>query len=326
MGRRLLYVLEHFSVRGGVERIVAAKMNALAERGWDLTFLTIWREEAPDVFPLDPRIRRCCLDIKKPKCGFGYPLALLRSLRRFNNFVAACQPDACMLFRAMGAWLAGWTNWRGRIIFESHQPRLTNNHLRFYPRMERRADCIVCLTHGDAKEYAHARRVVVIPNFSELHPKTVQDYGAKRCIFVGRRQPEKNVERLESLWEQIKTLRPEWSIDIHSDTANMNEVYARASILLMTSRTEGFGLVLLEAMQAGLPCIAFNCPYGPADIITPDTGVLVDYDDDSAYMEAVVRLMDNEALRRSMGERAKARVLRFDKEMILDEWENLFQS
>lgn len=326
MGKRLLYVLEHFSVRGGVERIVAAKMNALAERGWDVTFLTVWQEDKPDVFPLDPRIRRCCLGVRKPGGCLTYAWALWCALRLFDRFVAASQPSACIFFRAMGAWLAGRTKWGGRIIFESHQPRSTNNHLRLYPRMQRRADCIVCLTQGDAQEYVKAKEVVVIPNFSELHPHAVGDYAVKRCLFVGRRQPEKDVERLERLWKMVTARRPEWTLDMHSTTADMTAVYARGSILLMTSRVEGFGLVLLEAMQAGLPCVAFDCPYGPADIITPDTGFLVDSKDDAAYVDAVVKLIDNEDLRRSMGERARASVQRFDKERIMDQWESLFLS
>lgn len=61
---KLLYVIEHFSVKGGLERIVASKMNALAERGHDVTLLTVWRESLPDAFPLDERIHRRCLKIK----------------------------------------------------------------------------------------------------------------------------------------------------------------------------------------------------------------------------------------------------------------------
>lgn len=311
---------------GGVERIIAAKMNALAERGWDVTFLTVWQEKQKDVFPLDSRIHRCCLGLKEPKSRLTYPIALYRALHRFNRFVASEQPDVCVVFRAMGAWLAGNTNWKGRLIFESHQPRSTNNHLRLYPRMERRVDCIVCLTQGDAKEYAGTNRVEVIPNFTELHPDPVTDYARKHCIFVGRRQPEKGFDRLQRLWKQIAAKRPDWTLDIHSNTDDMKPVYAQASILLMTSRVEGFGLVLIEGMQAGLPCVAFDCPYGPSDIITPDTGLLIDYADDQAFVDAVVRLMDDEALRRKMGEAALKQVKRFDKENIMNQWETLFLS
>ena len=80
---------------------------------------------------------------------------------------------------------------------------------------------------------------------------------------------------------------------------------------------------LVEAQRCGLPCVAFDCKYGPAEIIVDgETGYVIPYDDDEAFVEKLKILMDDVALRRRMGEAAIRNVMRYDKEMIIAEWEN----
>jgi glycosyltransferase involved in cell wall biosynthesis len=320
---RILYVIEHLSVRGGLERILTSKMNALAERGHEVMLLTIWKEDFPMAFPIDERVRQYCLDIDEPCCKLAYPMTLLRVLRRFNRTVEEIRPDVTILFRAVGAWIAGWTSWQGRLVFESHGARWSNNHLWLYPRMERRVESVVCLTLGDAAEYKRARRVAVIPNFTDIEPKGVPDYESHRCVFVGRPCPEKNIERLERLWAKVRQTHPDWVLERHAQTEDMASAYQRGSILVMTSRSEGFPMSLVEAQRCGLPCVAFDCKYGPAEIIVDgETGYVIPYDDDEAFVEKLKILMDDVALRRRMGEAAIRNVMRYDKEKIIAEWEN----
>lgn len=320
---KLVYVIEHFSVKGGLERIVASKMNALTERGHDITLLTVWRESLPEAFLLDKRIRRLCLNIKEPHSKLAYLWVLPQILHRFRSTVQEINPDTVLLFRAVGAWIGGWTSWEGRMVFESHGARWSNNHLWLYPRMERRVESVVCLTRGDAQEYRKALRVTVIPNFTDIQPKGAPDYEAHRCVFVGRPCPEKNIERLETLWKRVQQTHPDWTLERHHQTEDMASVYQRSSILVMTSRSEGFPMSLVESQKCGLPCVAFDCKYGPADILVDgETGYVIPYEDDDAFVEKLERLMDDAALRRRMGEAAKRNVARFDKNKIIAEWES----
>src|SRR5262249_34546919 len=90
----------------------------------------------------------------------------------------------------------------------------------------------------------------------------------------------------------------------------LEELYRRCGVFAMPSRQEGFGLVYLEAMQAGLPCIASNADGAQEIIIDGEIGYLVAPDDPAALTAALTRLLGDAALRRTMGERAHAHFLR----------------
>ena len=92
------------------------------------------------------------------------------------------------------------------------------------------------------------------------------------------------------------------NIVINQPTSFIFEEYLKSSLLLMTSRYEPFGLVLPEAMSCGLPVLAFNCPYGPVDIITDSQdGFLIKNRDINAFAEKVCLLIENLELRKTIG-------------------------
>jgi glycosyltransferase involved in cell wall biosynthesis len=94
----------------------------------------------------------------------------------------------------------------------------------------------------------------------------------------------------------------------------------------MSSRAEGLGLVLLEAASCGLPLIAFDCPSGPSEIVEDGkNGFLVEKVGDVQTMaDRICHLIENEALRRQMGEKARQMVQRFSVETIRKQWMDLF--
>ena len=98
-------------------------------------------------------------------------------------------------------------------------------------------------------------------------------------------------------------------------------------MLLLTSRYEPFGMVLPEAMSCGLPVIAFDCPYGPADIITDDMdGFLVKDWDIMSFADKVCLLMENQDLRQQMGQAAIRSSQRYRSDRIMSVWQELFES
>ena len=110
-------------------------------------------------------------------------------------------------------------------------------------------------------------------------------------------------------------------------TEDIAEEFAKSSIYVMSSRYEGFGLVLAEAMSCGLPCISFDCPYGPREIITDgEDGLLADDGNIENLAKKLEHLMSNEELRIEMGTMAIQNISRFKPDSIMAQWINLFNS
>jgi glycosyltransferase involved in cell wall biosynthesis len=94
----------------------------------------------------------------------------------------------------------------------------------------------------------------------------------------------------------------------------------------MSSRFEGFGLVLIEAMECGLPVVAFDCESGPAEIIKDGfNGLLVRNSDISALASSMKKLMNNEELRISMGHNAVCKAGDYAMDNIMEKWRNLYR-
>ena len=114
-------------------------------------------------------------------------------------------------------------------------------------------------------------------------------------------------------------------IFIHEPTSEIIAKYQESSIYIMSSRYEGFGMVLLEAMACGIPCVSFDCPYGPSDIIHDgEDGFLVKHLDTTALAERICYLIENPEIRKEMGEKAKRNIKRYSRENVMAQWTELF--
>ena len=106
----------------------------------------------------------------------------------------------------------------------------------------------------------------------------------------------------------------------------IEEKYAESSIFLLSSRYEGFGMVFIEAMSFGIPCVSFVCNYGPSDIIrNNEEGFLVTNGNEKELAEKLQLLMKNETLRLQMGKKARENVQRFLPENVVKQWDELFK-
>ena len=104
---------------------------------------------------------------------------------------------------------------------------------------------------------------------------------------------------------------------------NPKDTISNADIFVLSSLEEGFPNVLLEAMSVGLPCISFDCNYGPKEIIEPNrSGILVEVANVKALSSAINRLIESEKLRKKLGNNAKLRVIeKFHIDKVMGRWE-----
>lgn len=212
--------------------------------------------------------------------------------------------------------------------------------------------CVVTLTEQDTAFWQrNANRIEVIPNMLTIIPKAVSDYGVKRVISAGRYMSEKGFDRLLKAWNLINAHFGDWHLYIFGNgdrtpyleladqyqlgetvhlmpaTDDIAEELSKSSIYVMSSRYEGFGLVLAEAMSCGLPCVSFDCPYGPREIITDgEDGLLAQDGNIEDLAQKTEQLMADVELRKSMGTKAIMNIARYQSEVIMVQWTNLFES
>ena len=222
----------------------------------------------------------------------------------------------------------------------------------YYNRLVKKVQMVVALTEGDAIEWRKVtNHVSVIPNVVNLnHSGQYSNCQSKSVIFVGRLSLQKDVHSLLRIWSIVHKRFPEWqlhifgnrgdetesifhavegidaNISIHEPTSLIFDKYIESSMLLLTSLYEPFGLVLPEAMSCGLPVVAFDCPYGPADIITHGVdGFLVRNRNINEFVEKVCLLIDNQELRIKMGKAGIVSSQRYAAHLIMPLWKQLFE-
>ena len=214
----------------------------------------------------------------------------------------------------------------------------------------KKVTCLVSLTEGDAKDWKKiCSHVEVIPNIVHLNKGPIASLDNKRVIWVGRFDYQKCPLEVIKIWQMIYPQFPNWHLDmygegeqryelenavkhlninihIHEPTAFIFDAYRRCSILISTSTYEPFGLVLPEAMSTGLPVVAYDCPYGPADIIIDGVnGYLVKDRNEENFVYRVCCLIENESLRHRMGKNGIVSSQKYRASLIMPQWVNLFK-
>jgi glycosyltransferase involved in cell wall biosynthesis len=213
-----------------------------------------------------------------------------------------------------------------------------------------KVDVLVALTEGDAAEWRKVHsHVVVIPNFVHLNDVAISTLKNKRVIFVGRFDYQKQPMEMLRIWEKIYPLHPDWqlviygegeqqqeledkarsldmNIVIHQPTENIFDCYRDSSILLSTSLFEPFGLVIPEAMSCGLPVVAYDCPYGPPEIIKDGVdGFLIKGGNVEEFANRVCQLIEKVKLRIEMGKEGFSSSQRYRVDLIMPRWIKLIE-
>jgi glycosyltransferase involved in cell wall biosynthesis len=343
---------------GGAERVIVTLANAWAARGWQVALITFETPGTQPYYPVDPRVALRQLGV--PSVGHPRWRAIRQALRRVSALrqaLRAAAPDVVISFLAKINVLTVLAS-RGLafpvVVSERNNPerqrfRGTWSWLR--ERLYGTAWCVVTPSRGvlasfPAKIRARGR---VIPNPVDLASAAIPRTGAARLVAVGRLVHQKGFDLLLQAFCRIAPEHPEWTLTIWGEgdqRAALEALCARlglaervrlpglterpgqwveaADIFVLSSRYESFGNVITEAMVVGLPVIAFDCPWGPGDILRDgEDGLLVPPEDVDALAAAIRRLIADADLRRRLGAAAARNVQRFARDAIIAQWEAL---
>lgn len=375
----IVYVMESLVPKGGTERIISEKANYLAEQyKYNVYIITCTQQQdQPNAFQLSSSVHQIKLAIpyysqycyKYPK-RFFVKLSINKKLKEaIIEAVQQINPDILIGIGHYKADLISSIKCRAKKIIECHEARFFTqsgmaNHqnvlsklfTKFYRKLyfrtiERKADVIVTLTEGDKLLWNKAKRIEVIPNFSNIQVSQISSCHSKRVIAVGRLSWEKGYDRLIDIWELVSRKSPDWQLDIfgegeleknlsykiakkhinnitiHPTTNNISYEFSKSSICVMTSYYEGFALVLLEALKHGVPCVAYDCPFGPASIIEDNRcGYLIDNGNINVFAKKLCTLMNDENTRKKFSKESIKRSKDFAIDTIMGKWINLFES
>lgn len=254
-------------------------------------------------------------------------------------------------------------------IYESHAYRPKAESLSIVPGLTHflisnfvtRGANVVALTEADSREWKEAGRVEVIPNFTNIQPTAPYNPAARKIIAAGRLDNQKGFDLLIKAWGKVYDKFPDHSLEIFGAdgagsmqsqlqklindckitdcvhlrgvTDNMPAAFAEGEAFVLSSRFEGFPLVLIEAMACGIPPVAFDCPHGPADLVDNGiNGILVPFKDLSdeeridLLAEALCRMLAlSDEERERMSEAAMKKAATFSRDAIMERWVKLFK-
>ncbi len=355
---------------GGAERVATTLANHWAEKGWEISIITLAGTER-DFYTVAPNVKRVPLylaaESRGPVSGLWNNIARVRALRRV---LLQEQPAIALGFMPASNILCKLACIGTGIVaigsehihppmFPLGQPWHALRRL-VYPRLT----AVSALTEKSAewvRDHTGATNVPVMPNpilypipagEPALDPAELKSRlgGDKYLLAVGRLAHQKGFDRLLAAFAQVHARHPDWRLVVLGEgplredleqqcgalglseavalpgaVGNIGEWYQAGDAYVMTSRFEGFGNTLAEALAYGLPAVAVDCETGPREILRHDVdGLLVPQNNPEALVRALERLMVDGQLRSRFGERAVEARQRFAVERIAGQWGELF--
>ncbi|MEV4439008.1 glycosyltransferase family 4 protein [Streptomyces sp. NPDC049577] len=237
------------------------------------------------------------------------------------------------------------------LTLSTHTPELKLTLRTHYPRL----DAVTTVTEADAETYRRLMRlpgvrVEAVPNSVPQPRVEPADSTGKWVVAAGRLAPAKRYDVLIRAFEKVVAERPDWRLRIYGagaeraklrklidDRGLYNHIYlmgpanpldpewVKGSIGAVTSSLESFGMTIVEAMRCGLPVVSTDCPHGPGEIINDGVdGLLVPVGKADRIAAGLLRLINDDELRRSMGQEALKSSARFDPAHVAGRYEALF--
>lgn len=356
MKKEMLFIVSDIHLNGGGERVTFNMTDYFTEQKYDVTVLSLSMKRTNDLFIHNDAVKIEYLGINNTKYtskwfvykslrkflflhhydiifGIGtYPSVVLGFIKRFNNRIFKnCKAIGCEHSSFDGV------NKIWRKLREISYPNLS---------------ATVVLTKDDLQKISLLNsNSYVIPNSITL-PNRTSNLKSKKFVSIGRLSEGKRFDVMIKLFKKFSQINNDWQliivgdgdqldnlnnliraleinnlVTIHPFSHNISEYYLNSSIFLMTSKTEGLPMVLLEAKSYGIPIISYDCDTGPRDIIKNGIdGFLIPMDDENKYLNAMVNLSQDASLLVSMSKESRKNAVMFSPENVFGKWENVLQN
>jgi glycosyltransferase involved in cell wall biosynthesis len=341
---------------GGAERVLIGMANHWVAEGRAVTLISFERPGTSPYYPLDPRVELRQLDlVADRRRGWRPAWQSVQRVAALRRTLKDCRPDVAIAFLAKVNVLTVLAT-RGLrlplIVSERNNPELQ----RFNPIWTRLRRHLYGLAEGFVTPSAGVlscfpdplrARGRVIPNAVELPATTPLRAASRTLVAVGRLVEQKGFDRLLRAFAEIAAPHSEWRLVIWGDGPRRAQLEALrgelgldgrvalpgvteqpgqwtedGGLFVLSSRYESFGNVITEALASGLPVVAFDCPFGPGEILRDGIdGVLVPSGNVSALAEALDRLLADPERRARLAAAARAGAERFERRRVMARWD-----
>ncbi len=339
--------------------MLSVKASYLAEHyNYDVHILVLNGNDQNRFYAFSPNIQFHSIVVK------GNPIGYITSYKSgIQKIVQVIQPDVISVCDdgLKGFFLPKLIRTNAKWIYERHVSKLieaksgqgliknllTQCKWVLMEKLAKNFSGFIVLTEGNKKEWKSLKNMQVIANPLSFFSEQSSDLKNKIVLCVGKIAYQKGQDILVKAWEKVHLQHPDWQLHLYGKenldflstnnlhhnihffppTTEIEQKYLESSIYVMSSRFEGFGMVLIEAMACGVPCVSFNCDYGPSDIIMDkEDGFIVEKENIDELSEKLLILIEDENKRMTFGRNAKNNVQRFEKYTIVKQWDDLFKS
>lgn len=360
---RILYITNQISGAAGLERVLSIKASYLAdEMNYDVHIVTLNQGNNSLFFDFSDKITLHDISVrgnffqyvKQYRSGLNTIVKSIKpdvisvcddGLKAFFLPIVLRKPCPMIYERHVSKKIEIKTD--SESFLDKIKSKIT---FKLMEVLAKNYDRFVVLTQGNTSEW-NLKNSTIIPNPLSFYPQRVASLENKTVIAVGKHTFQKGFDRLLQSWQLVNKSHPDWQLAIYGTIDPTQELevlaeklgiqnsvqffppnkdiqnqYLEASIFVLSSRFEGFGMVLIEAMACGVPCVSFDCPHGPSDIINnAQDGFLVQNGDTAAFATRINQLIEDELMRKKMGANARENVKRFMPENVVKHWDELFK-
>lgn len=362
---KILYVTDQFYMHGGVEKMLCQKINYwLQHYQYEVILCTSEQRNKNFIYELNPSTNHIDLGINYHRTkSYFHPLNLLKAVVHFvklKGIIKAYKPDVIISvnYTPEQYFIPFLANTIPTIKEFHSSGVLMQPQTSFFEKCKYRLFLILnrytvkVVLNEDEKKYYPFKGIEVIPNF--IVPQMLEKELKENVIIVaGRIAPVKQLEHLIEAWAKIAHEIPDWEVHIYGEgdlqiiqklqyqinqlqvprivlkgaTKQLEKQMQRAKIFAMTSATECFPMVLLEAQAAGMAVISYDCPNGPRNIIThEENGILVENQNKDAFAQELKQLITNTTKQSKIKNNAKQSSAKFSQHTIMRKWNALCNS
>lgn len=354
---RILILGGNFNKAAGAERVGSMLANGLSANGYDVVLASITHGDSP-FFSLDKDVKVVSLFNSPGRILYRMPYIIykIRKLLKEERIDALIVVETMSVLFTLPANLGLPVKhicWE-QFSFNNNSGKKGRDIARHLAA--RYCDSVVTLTERDKQSWLkgtrHKSQIRTIANPCPFSvQKNIKEKNTKIVLAVGRLTHIKGFDLLLEAWVKVNRIMPDWklkivgegeertyltdfieknklnsSVELTGNTDNISEYYKQAEIFCLSSRFEGFGMVLIEALAFGLPIVSFDCEAGPAEILENTGSVLVTNGDTDFLASSLVELMNDNTKRKNISLKSKKKSEIYQVKHIINQWINLIES